>query len=377
MAYLIEDLTISRGVVSIAETINGVPGEYTDLGNSPNFEIQLSSEAVEHFENRTPGRHKDTRVVVSAGYDLLFVLDQISLENLRLFLAASLTGTTTLQPGKYLNREFAIRFTSDNRKGSNWIWEFWRCQISSDQRWNLLEGGSWARLWFRAKGIPELKENAGRPFFTAKQVLPYTYATWDPEGAGPTTYFSEDLLTVQFPKGFDLRNCLATIAVDKFYCEFTLLDGYWGHLGLAPASIPLFLENGPDDYRLGWFPGSLGLLPMTRTWLYYTTIEGVRQSSVGLYPEYPWVSGDVYGLVKNGTSVFLRRRDLWMAPTAGGVTADFAAAVPVRTDIVGELYVAAGTQFVANARLTATANFGQAPWAYDPPEGFEGVYTTA
>ncbi|MFH1136582.1 MAG: hypothetical protein V1816_10930 [Pseudomonadota bacterium] len=365
MAYLIEDLTIARGLVSIAAVTDGVPGEFTDLGNSPNFEIQLTSSAVSHRESRTPGRFMDQRVIVGAGYDLLFALDQRSVENLRLWLAAELAGTSLIEAGKYLDQDFAVRFVSDNRTGPNYIWEFWRCRLSPEQPLNLVEGGSWARLWFRAHGLQELLENAGRPYFTVRDSS-RTYATWNPEDCNPSITLSDDLLDAASGYASPGRACRATIGVNtgRKYFEVVFqslsISGYtFGVAGVGTIDADLTKYPGGDLYGWGYLTGGGS--------------GYIRHNAVGATAQYINI-GDVLRIafdVDRGY-VWFGKNERWFG---GSGSEAFLIDLPKYTGLVGPIYPMCGAS--NSSRLTdLRANFGQADWLYGPPEGygFEGVY---
>ena len=65
-----------------------------------------------------------------SGYNISFTLDEISVENLRMFLKATLTGTRILYANQNMNQYYAIKFVSDNPTGKNATWEFFKLKIT-------------------------------------------------------------------------------------------------------------------------------------------------------------------------------------------------------------------------------------------------------
>ena len=85
------DYLLGRGIVYLAQLdANGLPLEYRDLGNSPQFAITVESEELLHQSSRTGLRVTDKRITLSQDISLNFQLDEISHDTLALFF----TGTT-------------------------------------------------------------------------------------------------------------------------------------------------------------------------------------------------------------------------------------------------------------------------------------------
>lgn len=99
------DYTLGRGEVHFArfkpgtEEITG----YRYLGNSPEFSITLESENLDHYSSERGIREKDASVVLEVARSFSLVLDEISNQNVSMFLfsqqgvdtVSALGGTTT------------------------------------------------------------------------------------------------------------------------------------------------------------------------------------------------------------------------------------------------------------------------------------------
>lgn len=236
------------------------------------------------------------------------------------------------------------------------------------------------------KQVHRTNPRAGRIFYKVQlKVVPWVgprvYATWDPEGQGINqSTFSEDLLAVTFTKNRALRTCLSTVGLERSYyveIEPLMSYGWFGYLGLSVQGIPLYeLAGAGNTNTLGNFPGSLRFSNPDYSYVGYTSLQGVYTAKT-LYPYngYPWTAGNIISIVrKQNGNVYFAKNGQWLSTTSGGVTYDFAAAEPILTNFTGLVYAAVATGNEPNAQFSARANFGQNPWAYDPPEGFEGVY---
>jgi hypothetical protein len=159
---------LGRGVVSIGEW-NGTtpPASYTDVGNSPRFEVEVTEETLDHYSSRSGTRLKDKTVIVETGYTLNFDLDEISIKNLQMFLKATLSGAKShiLLANTVLDKEYAVKFDSANPAGPDETWEFWRAKLSPGGPFSLI-GDEWSLITFSAEGLADTANHATSPYFT-------------------------------------------------------------------------------------------------------------------------------------------------------------------------------------------------------------------
>ena len=109
-------------------------------------------------------------MVLESGYTLNFDLDEMSIKNLQIFLKATLSGTNVLLANTQLDKEFAVKFVSDNPVGPNETWEFWKTSLSPGGAFSLISD-EWTLLTFTGDGLADTAENPTSPYFTV------TYAT--------------------------------------------------------------------------------------------------------------------------------------------------------------------------------------------------------
>jgi hypothetical protein len=170
--------SLGRGIVSIGEWNGTTPpdgGSYIDVGNSPRFEVEVTEEKLEHFSSRSGTRLKDKVVILETGYTLNFDLDEISVENLKIFLKGTLSGYV-ISANQALDREYALKFVSDNPVGPNEKWEFWRVQLSPGGAFNLI-ADEWSTLSFTGDGLADSENHATSPFFTVTYASTTTTTT--------------------------------------------------------------------------------------------------------------------------------------------------------------------------------------------------------
>lgn len=160
-----DNYMIGKGIVSIAKWTNGVVGAYNDVGNCPKFEIEPTEKSLEHFASRSAVREQDAEIVIESGYNVSFTLDEIAVENLRMFLKATLSGTRILYANQNMNQYYAIKFVSDNPTGKNATWEFFKLKVTPQGAFSLISE-EFTVLSFSGKGMSDRTNHEESPFFT-------------------------------------------------------------------------------------------------------------------------------------------------------------------------------------------------------------------
>ena len=168
--------TLGKGVVSIAEySENDILGAFEDVGNSPDFNFELTEESLEHFSSRSGAKRKDEEVTIQIGYTLNFVLDEFSVANLAKFVRGSYTGLQILA-NTALNKKYALQFISDNPKGPNQIWNFHRFTLKPGGTLSLISD-EWSSMPFTGEGLDDTTNNPTSPYFTIDFVTTTTTTT--------------------------------------------------------------------------------------------------------------------------------------------------------------------------------------------------------
>lgn len=88
----VENYTISKGRVWIkldGETV------YRDFGNTPDFKIAIETEMVEHFSGKGPNKNKDWEKLNSYRVKWSGTMEELSIENMKLFFASDSTEDIT------------------------------------------------------------------------------------------------------------------------------------------------------------------------------------------------------------------------------------------------------------------------------------------
>lgn len=91
---------LGRGKLYLAELVNGLPGPggWRDLGNAPEFNVNVEVETLEHQSSREGLKTVDKEVVISQKIGLTFQLDEINFQNLALFFSGSSTAAALTNP---------------------------------------------------------------------------------------------------------------------------------------------------------------------------------------------------------------------------------------------------------------------------------------
>lgn len=171
-----DNYVVGKGVVSIAELTDGTPGQFTDLGNSPRFEYELTEESLPHRSSRSKVIEEDAEITIMTGYNLSFVLDEISSKNMQLFLRASLVNVTRLRAMQDLTKRYAIKFVSENAAGPDYVVEFRKVKLTPSGPMSLISDEI-NTLSFTGKGLADRAKNPDSPFFDFTFVLPTTTTT--------------------------------------------------------------------------------------------------------------------------------------------------------------------------------------------------------
>lgn len=90
------DYNLGRGILYISEldASSGLPVEYRDLGNAPAFSLSIDVNELIHNSSRSGLSTVDKRLVISQQINVGFTLEELSAENLALFLSGVTTSAT-------------------------------------------------------------------------------------------------------------------------------------------------------------------------------------------------------------------------------------------------------------------------------------------
>lgn len=172
----VDNYMIGKGVVSIAKWVNDAAGAYVDVGNCPKFEYEMTEQTIEHMSSRHGMKEQDQETVIQVGYTLNFTLDEISVENLRMFLKATLSGTNVLQANQNVNQQYAVKFVADNPVGPTVNYEFWKCKLTPNGAFSLISD-EYTSMSFSGKGLSDKAGHASSPFMTATFAVTATTTT--------------------------------------------------------------------------------------------------------------------------------------------------------------------------------------------------------
>lgn len=177
MAHDVNNYAIGKGILSIAEwTTTTPPTVFTDLGNAPSIEIEPTVERLPHYSSRTGLRLKDKNPIIQSEYMLNFDLDEPAAFQLNLFLMGVMSGSNVVQALQGTDKEFSLKFVSDNPIGGNQTWLFHKATLAPNGAMQLI-GEEWMTMSFTAEGLADTANNADSPYFNVTYVTTTTTTT--------------------------------------------------------------------------------------------------------------------------------------------------------------------------------------------------------
>jgi len=165
--HSVNNYTISKGILSIAQYSGANIGTYVDVGNCPSMEIEPSIERLPHYSSRAGARVKDKNPVISTEYAVRFDLDEIAATNLAKFLLGNIAGGSVISALQDTDNEYALRFVENNPAGPNKTWNLWKVTLAPGGPLQLVgDGTAWAVMSLQGEGLADTKNHASSPYIT-------------------------------------------------------------------------------------------------------------------------------------------------------------------------------------------------------------------
>ncbi len=120
----IANYTVGKGIVSFKAS--GAL-TYADMGNCTEFEFSPEIEKLDHYSSRAGVREKDKSVVIQKSGTLRLVLDEWTVENLKLAVlgsSATVSGNDVIQIFDSASVSGSVKFTGTNDIGPRYEWIF-------------------------------------------------------------------------------------------------------------------------------------------------------------------------------------------------------------------------------------------------------------
>jgi hypothetical protein len=150
--------TLGRGVLTLGEWADSdtYPVSFSDLGNAPSFEFEVTEEVLEHFSSRAGLRTKDKVVTLEVGYTVNFTLDEIAYQNLLHYVHGSYTapasGVDAFVEGLAVtDKEYALIFTTANATGEDHVYKFYKVKLTPNGAIGLISD-EWAEIGMTGEG---------------------------------------------------------------------------------------------------------------------------------------------------------------------------------------------------------------------------------
>jgi hypothetical protein len=138
---------------------------YVDVGNCPSLTVKPEVEMLEHVSNRGGRGTTDKKVTQKIKVMLNFKLDELSVDNLSMFMLGT-AATDTVVLANAVTEEYSVKFVSDYEAGDNATWEFPRVEISPSDAMELINTGKWAEMGFSGEVLDDTENTPSTPFGT-------------------------------------------------------------------------------------------------------------------------------------------------------------------------------------------------------------------
>ena len=170
----INNYTIGKGKLYIANwTLAGGAGAYTEMGNCPSLEVELSVDRLEHFSSREGLRDRDAYPVVQTQYTITFECDEMAATNLNKFLLGQQVGNSIYML-QNAEKEYALKFEATNPVGVKYRWLFHRVVLTPNGALALIGDNEWQSMSFTGEGLADSTNQASSPYSTVTRITTTT-----------------------------------------------------------------------------------------------------------------------------------------------------------------------------------------------------------
>lgn len=159
-----ENYTVGKGILSIGAWVGSTPPTiFVDVGNAINIEVEHALERLPHYSSRAEFKRKDKNPVIQTDYSVTFSLDEMAVDNLKMFLGAT-EETGTLHALQASDTEYALQFVSDNPLGPNRTWTFWKASLTPSGPLSLI-GDTYMQMDYMAEGLADVANHPASSYY--------------------------------------------------------------------------------------------------------------------------------------------------------------------------------------------------------------------
>lgn len=179
-----DNYVIGKGVLHIGEWTGTTPptdpDDYNEIGNCPSIEVEPSVERLPHYSSRAGFRVKDKNPIIEQNYMVNIECDELAATNLQKYLMGSITpnpaGGGTVHALTSADKEYALKFISDNAAGPDAVWKFWRGTIQPNGALQLI-GEEWISMSFQFEGLSDSANHSTSQYFDVEYETTTTTTT--------------------------------------------------------------------------------------------------------------------------------------------------------------------------------------------------------
>jgi hypothetical protein len=175
----VQNYAIGKGILYIGEWSGNTPptdpAGYEDMGNVTSIEIEPTVERLPHYSSRSGFRTKDRNPVIQTEYAIRFDADEMAAVNLNHYLLGTRYGAD-VQALMATDKEYALKFISDNPIGPNQTWRCWKATLMPNGPLQLI-GEEYMMMSFAGEGLADVANHSTSPYITVTYVTTTTTTT--------------------------------------------------------------------------------------------------------------------------------------------------------------------------------------------------------
>lgn len=157
---------VGTGILYMAEWCGDKPplDIDNDVGNVVSIKIKNIIKRSPKYKTINGKEYIHENQAITIGYSILFKLDEICDENLKLFASAT-KEKDILHGFQNVNTHFALKFVSKTQVGAKKTWIFWKASLTTKGYVSLIGKDRWMGLSFKVDGLADLENHPESPLY--------------------------------------------------------------------------------------------------------------------------------------------------------------------------------------------------------------------
>lgn len=155
--------TVGKGIVKFDRfDANGLPTGLRNLGNAPEFNLNVEIETLEHYSSQEGTKTLDLEPTLIRRLKGSFTLDEYDKENLRAYLMGVM-GTFAIRPIGVSEIQGELDFKSTNEVGQKYHIQIWKAKLKPAGELNFI-GEDWGMIEFEFTAQKDAANHPNEPY---------------------------------------------------------------------------------------------------------------------------------------------------------------------------------------------------------------------